>query len=381
MIVMVNDMRIAIDGRPLQGINGHLAGAGVYTFELCKQLDIILPEADFFILSKHRIKLTGLSKRWSFISPQNPESFWFSKNVGPFCLDNRIDIFWGAGGIIPKLPPQTRSILTVYDLNHMIVPSTMTLKDWIFHFLYFRKSLKRADKILPISKGTADRLKKYYRYESHDIIYPAIDKIFYPRSSDEIDVIKNKYGIKGKYILSVATHEPRKNIEMLMRSYLKLRQQGSLNEYSLVLVGSNGWKNKKLQKLIQDNLDKGVIRTGYCPKDDLPSLYSGASLFVFPSIYEGFGIPVLEARACGAKILATDIPELREAGGGNADYIKPNELCDLDTHIAASYQKKQIIAPDKVEYSWNSSARVLAKHIYHLTNSRQITDSAAIGVL
>ncbi len=123
----------------------------------------------------------------------------------------------------------------------------------------------------------------------------------------------------------MATWDPIKNLDLLVKTFINIKNQGLLPQYKLVLIGGKGWKYKNLVDRIACNERDPIVSRGYVTNEDLPPLYTGAEIFIFPSIYEGFGMPVLEARACGTRVVTTDIPELREAGGSDAIYIKPTQ--------------------------------------------------------
>jgi len=142
--------------------------------------------------------------------------------------------------------------------------------------------------------------------------------------------------------------EPRKNLKLLIEVFNVMCAEGKLKDYALVLVGGSGWKELDLRRVYECN--KKISFLGYVDDGDLPYLYTGADLFTFPSLYEGFGIPVLEARACGTPVVATDILEIREAGGsGNVLYVKP-ERDSLIKGIEAVISKK-----NKIESASNIS--------------------------
>jgi glycosyltransferase involved in cell wall biosynthesis len=125
--------------------------------------------------------------------------------------------------------------------------------------------------------------------------------------------------------MALGTWEPRKNLTMLVDVFVRMKAEGLLPKHRLILVGERGWRDGKFARLVRAAADHGVMTLGRVPDSDLPAFYSGCDAFVFPSVYEGFGLPVLEARACGAPVVATDIPEIREAGGDGATYISPTE--------------------------------------------------------
>jgi glycosyltransferase involved in cell wall biosynthesis len=137
-------------------------------------------------------------------------------------------------------------------------------------------------------------------------------------------VCLRKYRLKKPYLLAVGTREPRKNFALLVEVFLQMRTEGLLGACILVLAGSRGWKDRRLSECLRRGESNGVIVLDYVDQDDLPPLYAGADALICPSLYEGFGMPVLEARACGTQVVASDIPELREAGGYGTVYINPN---------------------------------------------------------
>lgn len=317
-------MRIGIDGRALQGSR---TGIGRYVYELCRELDRILPDAQFFVYSSAPLEMPVLSDRWvlrldeSSLAKNMKAVLWLKYRCGQLCDKDNLDVFWGAATFLPQLRSTVRTVITVYDLTFKVVPNTMSVTHrWAFS-LFFKKDVARANIVLAISKGTSDRLYDFFGRGADAIVYPAVGTNFTPQSDMLVQDALSQYALIAPYILAVATWEPRKNLELLIRVFLKMKAEGLLNEHKLVLAGGRGWKDQRLVALL-DGTDS-VIPLGYIPDDHLVALYSGADLFIFPSLYEGFGMPVREALACGAKVLTSDIPELREAGGDDAVYAPP----------------------------------------------------------
>src|SRR5262249_39725898 len=155
---------------------------------------------------------------------------------------------------------------------------------------------------------------------------------FYPRPMAEIDTVKRKYAITKPYILYTGTLEPRKNIKGILDAYNALPPQVRAT-YSMVLAGGRGWLDQEIRAQLADLQHLDLLTPGYVPDEDLPALYSGASLFVYPSFYEGFGMPPLEAMACNTPVIAADNSSLPEVVGDAGILVNANDAASLAHHI------------------------------------------------
>jgi glycosyltransferase involved in cell wall biosynthesis len=225
--------------------------------------------------------------------------------------------------------------------------------------LFFARDVRRADTTIAISQGTSDRMLKHFGRGASAIVRPSVGSAFRPQPDTVVKAVCSRYGIKGPYLLALSTWEPRKNFELLVRTFLNLKKEGRLEGYSLVLAGGRGWKDNRLVSLIQGEGNNHLMPLGYVPEEDLPPLYGGAELFVYPSLYEGFGIPVLEALACGTQVVATDVPEIREAGGFEPYYIEPTEE-GLREGILRSIGSARDVTPPTYD-TWEKGASELAR--------------------
>ena len=368
-------LHIGIDGNPL---SQSLTGIGRYVYELILYLSQAIPEATFFVYSKDPIiseiefpKNCILVCEESWIFRRLNKSLWVKFRLFHHALKNKLEIFWAPSFVLPNwLSKETKTILTIHDLVVELYPKTVKLSQRIRNKIFFQKDLRTCNILITISQGTSDRLYLRYGRSADLIVRPPISKLFtsYFLSSHQPKL--SELDISAPYFLSVATMEPRKNLEILLDVFKFIKINDVFSTYKLVLVGSEGWKNKKLRKKIAQFREIGVINLGYIPDHYLPLLYSNAEIFIFPSIYEGYGMPVAEAIACGAKVLASDVPEIREAGGSWATYVEPT----IDNLVKAVFNNRFISenrkstpeVPEKISQDWRKDASRFADLIKEL---------------
>lgn len=366
-------MRIGLDGRPLLG---RRTGIGRYVFEICRELDVLLPAAEFFVYAPEPVELPVVSPRWRcrvearrWARALKPIA-WLKLRAGRLCREDSLDAFWGSATLFPQLPAGTRRVSTVYDLTFRVAPQTMSRTHLLAQRLFFAHDVRRAHHRVAISHGTAARLQEWLGGRLAAVAPPGLSPAFHPRQAAAVGATLSRFGIAKPYFLAVGTWEPRKNLERLVRVFRTLRVAGELSDSRLILVGGAGWKDERLRRLLQvsDSVSTpvesdGVTAVGFVTDDDLAHLYTGCRAFVFPSAYEGFGIPILEARACGAPVVTTDLPELREAGGDGAIYVSAT---DEGLREGLRRVVRAVAAPPPPRNhlpTWRGSAEILAGYL------------------
>jgi glycosyltransferase involved in cell wall biosynthesis len=321
-------MLIGIDGRAFYGAH---AGTGRYVSELCSVLDAALPEASFLVYGNRPLNLPVPNGRWrqraddSSIMSRLPAALWYFLRAGRLAKRDGVDVFWGAANFLPLGLGKIPAILTVYDFVYRLFPQTLNLTHRLAYRLFFKQGLRRAQITIAISQGTSNRLSELHGRNADIVIRPRVAGNFQPPRPETVLEVRDHYGIDFPYFLSVSTLEPRKNLEALIEAFLQMRRTGELEDAGLVLVGKQGWKDQRLVDAVAraKALGAPIVLTGYVPDEWLPALYAGAIAVVMPSLYEGFGMPVMEAKCCGARVVTSDIPEIREAGGDGPIYIEP----------------------------------------------------------
>jgi glycosyltransferase involved in cell wall biosynthesis len=272
-------------------------------------------------------KSTSITPRWfariwhRLRAPIPVETF-----VGSTALYHATDFV-----LLPTLP-NTRTLLTVHDLSFVRVPDAASPSLKAYLDMVVPRSVRRADHILADSQATKDDLVAIYGTPPDKIIVllSGVEKRF-KRITDSSVLLttRNKYKLGDQpYILSLGTVQPRKNYERLVQSLHHLRNNGL--DIDLVIVGGRGWLENPLYETIRTlNLGDHVHITGFADEADLPALYSGAMCFALPSLYEGFGIPVLEAMACGVPVVTSNISSLPEVAGDAALMVDPYNIEEL----------------------------------------------------
>jgi glycosyltransferase involved in cell wall biosynthesis len=266
----------------------------------------------------------------------------------------RDHVFHGPNYFIPQFAP--RAVATIHDLSIFKYPETHP-EDRLRQFeKELPLSLKRASHLITVSQATRLEVIDHFGWPANKVtaIPLGVSQRFAPHSRQLTVPTLSNFGLEfGAYSLCVSTIEPRKNIDGLLAAYreipFELRRQ-----YPLVLAGSKGWLSEKLHTLIYQYQAEGWLHyLGFVPDEDLPALYAGARMFVFPSVYEGFGLPVLEALASGVPVVTSNRSSLPEVAGGAALLIDPDDVDALRDGIHKALE----------DDPWRAKARALGLQV------------------
>lgn len=232
-------------------------------------------------------------------------------------------------GLVNVLPLATRipGVVTVHDLSFLRMPEKFRpAKRWYLTQLC-RASVAKACHIIAVSRQTADDLHHFWQVETDKIsvIYNGVGAEFTPAPPAQVEAFRQRRGLPARFFLYLGTLEPRKNLPLLLRAYARWRAQsrgpsGRENQaIHLVIAGAKGWFYEQIFALVTElHLEEAVFFPGYIPNDELPDWYRAADAFVYPSLFEGFGLPVLEAMACGVPVICSDTGSLVEVAGDHA---------------------------------------------------------------
>lgn len=296
-------------------------------------------------------------------------------NIVPYNLLARIsgDVYIFPNFSRPPMLGKPKSITFIYDLSFTRIDALNTPRHKKFLEKEVRGAVRRSTHIVVCSESTKRDLVDLYgaAEEKVSVIYPAADQAVYkPQTKEEQLRVQAKYRLPAKYILYLGTIEPRKNIALLMRAYAALPKKLK-SEYSLVLAGGKGWMDEEIENTYEElRKDNSIIRTGYIDDHDKPGLYSGSSLFVFPALYEGFGMPVLEAMACGVPAITSNTSSLPEVVGEGGIMVDPKDKDGLSDRMSdiltSSKRAEELIKHGNKQatmFSWKVSGEKLKKVI------------------
>jgi glycosyltransferase involved in cell wall biosynthesis len=257
------------------------------------------------------------------------------------------------------------TVLTVHDLIFKLFPEHHKRLNHLFLNNAMPLFVQRADAIITISESSKRDLIDHYGTPADKItvIYEAAAPDFTAPTPDDIARIREAFKLPEQFLLVVGTIEPRKNYSRLIQALMRLRQ--TYTDLKLVVVGSKGWLFEDFFQTITDlNATEHVLFPGYVPDADLPAVYGAATVAVMPSVYEGFGLPVLEAMACGVPVASSNAASLPELGGEAARYFDPHNteemVAVLDEILSDSHLRTQLRASgleQAAEFSWERTAQ------------------------
>lgn len=332
------------------GLNAHLLslsqsyrGAGIswYIFNLVKNLARVSP--DFLqysaFLSDRAFQEPSLRLHFSRLPTQQPlvRIFW-EQCIQPVVLRRaRVDLLHALAFVAPVAAP-CPFVVTVYDLSFLRYPEAFRPFNRWYLSRFTAHSVKRARMVIAISESTRQDVINFLGVppERVQTVYCGVDQNFCPLPEADITAFKKARRLPDAFILFLGTLEPRKNIDGLIRAYAGWRERDRTAP-PLILAGGKGWYYTQLFKLVESlNLTESIRFPGYIPQKELPLWYNAASLFVYPSHFEGFGLPVLEAMACGTPVITSTVSSLPEVTGsaGAARLVDPADIGALAEAMA-----------------------------------------------
>ena len=329
-------LKIGYDGKRA---TNNLTGLGNYSRFVIESLALNYPENKYFVYTpKVREKLKKLSifsLANVFLNlPKSSKFLWRALGIKKQLVDDKIDLFHGLSHEIPigLQKMNIKSIVTMHDLIFLRKPNYYKFIDRKIYELKSRYACKNADRIIAISERTKLDIVELYQIpeEKIDIVYQGCEEAFKTKVSfSKIEEVRNKYQLPNQFILSVGTIEERKNLNLVIEALAI-----ATTAYPLVVVGkATPYLEKVKQSIAKHHLQHSVIFLHNVTFEDLPAVYQSASLFVYPSFYEGFGIPIIEAINSEIPVIAASGSCLEEAGGPNSIYISPNNAKELASAI------------------------------------------------
>jgi len=298
-----------------------------------------------------------------------PSSFWRSYSIVHDINQHKADIFHGLSGELPFSKLNISKVVTIHDLIFLRYPEYYAAWDRKMYEKKSKHACKVADRIIAISKQTADDCIKFLNADSKkiEVVYQSCDPIFFAfHKTDEN--IKEMYHLPQKFILCVGTIEARKNLLNLVQAMKFIDE-----DVSLVAIGRRtSYTNVVENFMKENNLEKRVILKHNVPFRDFPAIYAASSAFVYPSVFEGFGIPVLEALAIGTPVATSNLSSMPEVGGEAALYFDPYNVEDMAQKINLLLNDNEIVKQlnEKREKQLNKfSLNSIAKNVMEIYDS------------
>lgn len=342
-------------------------GVEVYAQQLIKQL------ANLDSKNQYVLYFRTKPQDWFYKLPSNFKlrvipfpKFWTQLRISWEMMWRPVDVLAILASALPIWHPKN-SVVTVHDVAWKMFPEAFTpfmrrYLEWSTNF-----AVRKAVKVIAVSESTKKDLVKYYQIspEKIEVIHLAAGDQFMPRNYEQAQPVLDKFGLTyKKYILFVGTIQPRKNIPRLVDAFIKLKKENHIEE-KLVIVGKKGWLWEPIEKKILDSgLGQSVKVLDYVSDEDLPLLYAGASLLTLPALYEGFGLPPLEAMLSGVPVVVSDVSSLPEVVGDAGVLVDPDSVDSIargllqvltDRELRAQMVAKGLEQAKK--FSWERTAK------------------------
>jgi glycosyltransferase involved in cell wall biosynthesis len=376
--VKAKQMRVGLDGLPLTSLK---TGVGHYTFELARAMASVKPSSSFALIYPSTYPSIKLVQ--SGLEATLPDNLklervrvgpfgrhWWSVGLPRYIRRRRVELFHGTNYDVP-LWRRCATVLTIHDLSHLLHPET-----------HERRAVRRARRRLPLMARTADAIITPTASVRRDVcehlkanpekvfaIPESARACFRPLTFADTADVRRRLGIGDNFLLAVGTLEPRKNLSVLVNAFEEAMRTRPENNTQLVIAGGRGWLSGTLFAVIEKSpVRDRILLTDYLHDEDLRALYASCRAFIYPSIYEGFGLPPLEAMACGAPVIASRIPAIEETTGGAALLFDPRSVGELaqkilellDDEDGENARRALATAGQRraAEFSWENTARL-----------------------
>lgn len=353
-------------------------GLGNYSRTLIKNLSKNFPEHNYFLYtpkkkSNSRLNFILQQKNIFTCIPPNliiPSNFWRSFGIKNDLKKDNINLFHGLSNELPYSIKKTKikSIVTIHDLIFLRFPDFYNSIDRKFYEWKFKYSCREADKIISISEQTKHDIIHYYGIDDKkiEVIYQSCDPIFYSEKPfQERNSIKSKYGLPDEFILYIGSIIERKNLLSLVKA-LKKTNQG----IPLVVIGKGKSYFQKVLSFIKENkIEKQILFPKNVIFDDFPAIYQQAKILVYPSFFEGFGIPIIEGLWSKTPVITSQGSCFSEAGGPSSVYIQPNnidELSDAIINVMSDHVLREKMKKDGFNYVQRFHEEKVTKEVMNL---------------
>lgn len=325
---------IGINAQLLSGAETYRsAGVSGYIRQLLTHLPAAAPDMQLtaFLPAGSLQPVDRLTQAHSRLQTRKPRQriLWEQTALPGQVRQRRLDLLHGAVNVTPLLS-LCPTVVTIHDLSFMRYPQAFPATQRLYLHSQVRRSARHARQVIAVSQATKDDVVALFGVppERVTVVYNGVDAVFSPASPDTIDAFRRERGLPQRFILHLGTLEPRKNLARLVEAFARTRQQlPQVDDLKLVLAGGKGWDYDDIFAAVERlGLREQVLFTGYVPDADLPWFYRAATVFAYPSLLEGFGLPVLEAMACGTPVITSSVSSLPEVAGDAALLVDPGSV-------------------------------------------------------
>ncbi len=329
-----------------RAFNTERTGTENYSYQLLKSLAKIDKENQYLIYLRPGIPkqmLFGWPENFQF-SILNFQLLWTQVGLALQTFKDNLDVLFVPSHTLPLISkPGLKTVITVHDLGSEYLPSMHQLKQRLYLGFMQKYQLRTATKIIAVSKATKDDLIRSIKIDQKkiNVVHEGYDKEKFKIQNSKFKInqsIKKYNLIYHNYFLFVGTVQPRKNLERIIKAFaitqLRSGSKDSVRSHnrgvSLIIAGSKGWLSDEIYQLPKKlGIEDSVKFLGYVPDKDLAPLYAGALAFLFPSLFEGFGLPILEAQACGCPVITSNLSSMPEVAGSGAILVNPFDIGDI----------------------------------------------------